>query len=261
MKQTEHEKVWNKIIMELGIDQHDFSKSPFHLDYTKVGNALKKLETTATVSKEMRIIFGETDNNRLPKFLIDNNLFHLPTSNQSRVIIKGNGSFSVPEILNTEREKFKPPFTLEAMKIGKSEGMYIDYAHASGILDDFLKQEHLILVTRGRKRLQEPIGYKVYGHQITTKGDTQIEVDAGYENENQLILIEAKGAEVKEQLIRQIYFPFRKWQAAVSKKVRNIYCSIDKSKKTISLYECEFADPDVYESIHITKSKKYIVSI
>ncbi|MDR0428918.1 MAG: hypothetical protein LBH58_00370 [Tannerellaceae bacterium] len=88
-------------------------------------------------------------------------------------------------------------------------------------------------------------------------GNSQIEIDGGYEGDNSLNLIEAKNYISDDFLIRQLYYPYRLWNSKVRKRVRPIFLTY--SNGIFHLREYEFIDTDLYNSIHLIKHKKYAV--
>ncbi len=69
-----------------------------------------------------------------------------------------------------------------------------------------------------------------------------IEIDAGYETNNSLVLIEAKNVIADGFLVRQLYYPFRLWKDKVNKKVRTIFMQYFNGM--FSLYEYTFKNPN-----------------
>ncbi len=91
---------------------------------------------------------------------------------------------------------------------------HLDYAYAAGMIEDFCQVGELFLTIRGRK-YTPPFSFKV-GTSTIHQQSVQTEVDAGYEGENNLVLIEGKNTGVNEVIIRQLYYPYRKWTEDIS---------------------------------------------
>jgi hypothetical protein len=83
----------------------------------------------------------------------------------------------------------------------------------------------------------------------------QTEVDAGYEGKNEVVLIEAKNAQTKNTIIRQLYYPFRQWSEHTKKDVRLLF--FEKRGDEYLIWQYEFTDKNDYNSIKLIKSKKY----
>jgi hypothetical protein len=65
----------------------------------------------------------------------------------------------------------------------------------------------------------------------------QIEVDAGFESANEVLLLEAKNKEIVDFNIRQLYFPYRTIEPQVSKKLRNFMVSREAGNLLFREYE------------------------
>ena len=75
-------------------------------------------------------------------------------------------------------------------------------------------------------------------------------------------MIEAKNTGVDEIIIRQMYYPFRKWSEDVSKEYDKPVIPVFFEKKGIEymFWMYEFADENDYNSIRLVKSARYIVT-
>jgi hypothetical protein len=85
----------------------------------------------------------------------------------------------------------------------------------------------------------------------------QIEIDAGYESAQSFTLVEAKNHFCDDFVIRQLYYPYRKWQAAITKRVRNLFLTY--SNGVFELREYEFLRLNDYNSIRLVQSKRYAI--
>ena len=61
----DRDDVWGKIITALAINEHDFSKAIFPIDYDTI-KGLDCLKNSKTTDKEIRNLFGDTDRSKLP---------------------------------------------------------------------------------------------------------------------------------------------------------------------------------------------------
>ena len=93
---------------------------------------------------------------------------------------------------------------------GKDAINYLLITHATSLIRTFMEDDNLVLTIRGRKRTPQ-FHFNVDEQEIVVDG-VQIEVDAGYESQKQVVLIEAKNAKTTNTIIRQLYYPFRQWQ-------------------------------------------------
>ena len=115
----------------------------------------------------------------------------------------------------------------------------------------------LVLTIRGRK-YTPPFSFKVGQQELSTES-VQTEVDAGYEGKNSIVLIEAKNSNATDTIIRQLYFPFRQWQANTKKKVYTLFFErrFIEGETIFYIWQYEFTDPNNYNSIHLVKSGRF----
>ena len=249
-KQTE--LCWNEIVKELKLKKHDFS-SPFYVKHKKIKKIVSKFADIPTNKKEIRILGSITKRENKPLFFKENNIFLLPPSNSEWVFLKGDGYFDPQYEVNSSLKKIKSDIKFDTF-FGDSEGRYIHQINAQGILNDFTKTKKSVFTISGRRRAK--FKYSAYGNNLEANG-VQIEVDAGFESRNEIILIEAKIGEVGSEIIRQIYFPFKFISGLSNKKIRNIFMVVSQDRKTLNLFEYVFKDIMVYESMQLVKSEKY----
>ncbi len=70
-----------------------------------------------------------------------------------------------------------------------------------------------------------------------------------------MVLVEAKNSGTQNVIIRQLYYPFRQWQAHTKKPVVTLF--FEKSNDTYSIWQFKFKDVENYNSIELVKSGKY----
>ena len=246
--------VWDEIVNQLNLREHDFS-SPFFVEHKKIKKIVSKFEDIPNNKKEIRILGSITQRENKPSFFMENNIFLLPSSNNEWVFLRGDGYFDPKYKIDSEAKQIKSEYELDTI-FGDSEGRYIHQINAQGILDDFTNVKKPIFTISGRRRAH--FKYNAYGIDLECKG-IQLEVDAGFESENEVILIEAKTGEVGSEIIRQIYFPYKYISGLTNKNIRNIFMVVSKDRKTVSLFEYIFEDSMVYESIKLVNSEKYFI--
>ena len=248
-------EIWEVIVKKTGLNKHNFSSCPFYVAHAEI----KKIVSTIKVPnnrKEIRILGYQATREQRPQYFIDNNLFLMPASNQEWVVIQGEGYIDIPEILSDPIPvNSKLDFEIESFSVGISEMQYLDFAFVHGITQQFLEDESIELTVRGRKRTPH-FNYFVKGVEVKCEG-VQTEVDAGYEGKDSLTLVEAKSSKIKNEIIRQLYFPYRKWLMDISKPVRNVFFQFEEDSKTLSFWEYGFEDYLKYDSIYLIKSEKY----
>jgi len=252
------EKSWNKIFSDYKILEHDFAKAPFPLSAEQIKKACQEFKDTG--EKEPRLLCKHDSRNSRPNVFKKNGLFLLPIKNGHYNIIKGEGYVDIHPI---EEETFvytsKLSFSLDTAKAGNSEMQHLDYAYATSLIRTFMEDDSLILTIRGRKYTPE-FEFRV-GKQKIKVSSVQTEVDAGYEGEKQVVLVEAKDSKATDVIIRQLYYPFRQWQKHTHKKVISLFFNKTFSKirgeKFYSIWQFEFEDKNDYNSIRLVKFGKY----
>lgn len=243
---------WETIFQKYKIDKHDFKDKPFYISAEQIKKATAHFKKTN--EKEVRILCKQDSREDRPDVFINSGLFILPVKNGDYAIIKGEGYFDIPPIESKSiKYNSKLTFKLDTPLIGNSEMQHLDFAYASSIIRTFLNDDSLVLTIRGRKYTPE-FSFRVGSQSINTES-VQTEVDAGYEGEQQVVLVEAKNSKTSNVIIRQLYYPFRQWQHYTKKKVKTIF--FEKRENFYSLWHFEFNDVDDYNSIKLINSSRY----
>lgn len=210
--------------------------------------------------REARLMTKFDHRSQLPKLFIDNSLSILPTSRGTYEI----GSFETFCDFNREDVEVTPidfPVFLESIdyKDITSEATAINCAFVSKILHDFTGETDLLPTVSGRMS-SSMFDFRINsgrGQFNVRVGNSQIEIDGGYEGNKSLNLIEAKNYISDDFLIRQLYYPYRLWNSKITKQVRPIFLTY--SNGIFHLREYEFTDTELYNSIQLVKHKKYAV--
>lgn len=249
---------WKKIFDDLKIAKHDFVKSPFYISADQIKKSCQNFEKTA--EKEVRILCKQDARKDRPAIFIENGLFLLPVRNGHYAIVKGEGYIDLPPI-NDDISVYdsRLEFCLETSKIGNSEMQHLDYAYASSLIRTFTNDPSLVLTIRGRKYTSSSGFNFNVGNQKIEVSSVQTEVDAGYEGKNQVVLVEAKNQQSSNVIIRQLYYPFRQWQATTRKKVMTLFFEKDHANSAYSIWQFEFTNPSDYNSIKLVRSGKFII--
>ena len=248
-------EIWEVIVNKTGLSKHNFSTGPFYVAHKEIKEIVSTINAPNN-RKEIRILGYQATREQRPQYFIDNNLFLMPASNQEWVVIQGEGYIDIPKI-NSDAipVKSKLDFEIESFSVGISEMQYLDFAFVHGITQQFLEDESIELTVRGRRRTPH-FNYFVNDVEVKCEG-VQTEVDAGYEGKNSLTLVEAKSSKIKNEIIRQMYFPYRKWLMDIKKPIRNVFFQFEEDSKTLSFWEYGFEDYLKYDSIFLIKSEKY----
>ena len=201
-----------------------------------------------------------------PQLFIDNHISILPLNRGNYVIgafnpfmTVGKNKQSLDSIEIRKLKERKPLTTITASRPESfiNETMGLNYAYAQGVIEDFIG-EPLTATIAGRQR------GGVWRYQIASKGNyleleannPQIEIDAGYEGNKNIVLVEAKNSLVSEFCLRQLYFPYRTWTQKTNKEVRSIFTTINSGE--FFLYEYVYPDTNIFEA-KCTRSVHYVI--
>ena len=246
--------VWAKIFEHYKMDAHNFDDSPFPISGKQIKDVSRHFDTTS--DREVRVLCKQDTRESRPAVFKQNGLFLLPTTNSGYVVVKGEGYIDIPAVTkSTELYLSKLDYKLDTSMIGDSEMQHVDFAYASSLIRSTLDDDSLVLTIRGRK--YTPTFTFHVGKSKIQASSVQTEVDAGYEGRNQVVLVEAKSANATNTIIRQLYYPFRQWQQATSKKIVSLFFA--KNGNEYSIWHFEFAEPDNYNSIYLVDSQKFII--
>ena len=230
-----------------------------------VVDAIKLKETT---QREPRLLTKIDEPDQLPEVLRKAGYSLLAITNGSYLLFKGSIFAAVPDC--PDRQEYQPrlDFALDTIGRGIGEAEYLDYAHNSGLLSEFTKSGKLYLTIRGRKRTKK-FDFAIGGSDIRINvNGVQIEVDAGYEGERDIVLVEVKIGNRNYFNIRQLYYPYRHFKQLVShKNIRTVFFAYDLGRATYSLQEFGFQNPELFDSIYpikccvysLVKPQKYAV--
>ena len=76
--------------------------------------------------------------------------------------------------------------------------------------------------------------------------------------EGVVVLVEAKNTKVKDTIIRQLYYPYRKWAKETGKRVIPMF--FEKNGDEYMFWMYEFTDPENYNSIRLIRSRRMRVT-
>lgn len=196
----------------------------------------------------------------LPTVFSENGLAILPNSRGTYII----GDFEAYAALETPDTVAKklPYLNLETLNPSTitSETLALNYAYATNALQDFIGEETLTPTVSGKMGSGE-FSFTIAGGKKPVEIQvrrSQIEIDAGYECGNSLILVEAKNHVSDTFLVRQLYYPYRAWSSRISKPVRNIYATWVNG--SLTLREYVFQNQYDYSSLELVKIARYVTS-
>lgn len=208
--------------------------------------------------REPRLMTKFDTKESLPK--IFNNMSILPNSRGTYLIGYFDTYEEFPPIEREIHHVYFPEYleTIDKDNIN-SEANAINAICISGILDDFLEDDEFLHTISG-KMSSGIFKFNIYDKKFKkyvniNVNNSQIEIDAGFENMNSICLIEAKNIVHDNFIVRQLYYPLRCWKNKVSKPIRTVFMIY--SNNIFRLIEYEFTDVNNYNSIRFIKQKNY----
>ncbi|MPM06370.1 hypothetical protein SDC9_52669 [bioreactor metagenome] len=249
MNDSRNDSAWEQLFKK-----HDILKVVSDSGYATIS------ATSINEFREARLMTKIDHKSQLPKPFAANKLSILPTSRGNYIIgaFETFCSFNNDDVAVT---KFEFPAFLESLdyKNISSEATAINCAFVSKILHDFTLEENLWPTVSGR------MGSSVFDFEINSAsgrfridvGNSQVEIDGGYEGDESLNLIEAKNYISDDFLVRQLYYPYKLWTGKINKRVRPIFLTY--SNGVFHLREYEFSDINHYNSLVLLKHKKYAI--
>jgi hypothetical protein len=201
MSQSKNDIAWEKIFEEYQI-----------LDNLNSSDRVLISSDNINEFREARLMTKFDHRSQLPKLFADNNLSILPVSRGKYVIgeIETFHDFTQDEV---EIKKVSFPTYLESLDRTHitGEATAINCAFISKIIHDFTEEENIFPTVNGR------MSSSVFDFQINSRqtslqinvNNAQIEIDAGYEGDNSLTLIEAKNDISDDFSVRQLFYPYK----------------------------------------------------
>ena len=179
--------------------------------------------------KEPRLMAKWDSSENLPSIFKKHNINILPTSRSEYVLSDFKLYEPIPELGEhvTEMQKVEIP-EYETIDIGNisSESNAINVLMLSKILDHFLNEDDNVVTFNGR------MGTGVFSFRVDSlRGapikvdvkNAQCEIDGGMENNNSVVILEAKNVVHPDFHVRQLYYPYRLWDNKVNKNIRLVF--------------------------------------
>ncbi|NES79367.1 MULTISPECIES: type II restriction enzyme [Okeania] len=227
-------------------------------------NGLFKIEASQiNQERESRLMAKFDHVVNLPEIFKENCLSILPISRSQYII--GHFNIHLPVKYNSKFESIPWQFPREIETIDYtnlySESSALLCVFNIGIIDDLVNSKTKFTVS-GRMStgtfdfyIKNSINNQSYSINVA---NSQCEIDAGFETDDRLILIEAKNYKVEDFLIRQLYYPYRLWSKKISKRVVPVLMTY--SNDIFSFFIYEFVDISDYNSITLVENKNYVIA-
>ena len=249
-RETTANQAWQKLIEKYNI----FNK------IEKYGTVVIKASQIKEF-REPRLMAKWDSSEVLPKIFKDNKINILPISRSAYVLGNFNLYQPIGEFLG-QHQKIKymnmPPLeSIDAENIN-SEAIALNVMLISGILNDFLSVEKNIATFNGRMGTGDfkfyVDGFRGEKNNIFVS-NAQCEIDGGFENDESVVILEAKNITYTDFNIRQLYYPYRLWSERVKKPIRLIFSLY--SNLIFHLFEYRFVEKNNYSSIVLLNQKNY----
>ena len=224
---------------------------------------LTKQDIEQVTGNELRLMAKVDFSVDLPKALQKHGYFILPVKNGEYVLVRGGGYHTL-EKLKEPPTVFRPQldFELETLDVGDSETQHLDYSYQIGLIEHFAGTRGLRQTIRNRKRMPAIEFYVGKVGPVRVSQGVQVEVDSGCEGKDEIILIEAKTGNPKDFIVRQLFYPYRKWRLEIPRKKTRpwFFCSQEISgKRLYKFWEYEFADDGQYQSLQLKRGESFLV--
>ena len=149
-----------------------------------------------------------------------------------------------------------PSFDTFPLNRAFSESQAIDFAFVSSLLQHFCQCQTLHLSVRGRLSSGEfDLKLPDFGNKIDVS-NVQIEVDSGYENDDQIVLLEAKIGRRSDFHIRQLVYPYRQWSARTRKRIRPVFLTYSNGQYVLT----EFAIGETYGELEVVSNRAFTIN-
>lgn len=139
---------------------------------------------------------------------------------------------------------------------------HLDYSYNTGLLEHFAGVTGLRVTIRGRKRMPA-IEFRIGKlGPLQVSAGVQIEVDLGCEGRSDIVLTEAKVGQPKDFIIRQLFYPYRKWRREIPTKriLPLFFCATEVSgRRLYHFWQYDFEDDAQYLSLHFKRGETFFI--
>ncbi|NET05859.1 MAG: translation elongation factor [Symploca sp. SIO2B6] len=249
-KKTKNDIAWETLFEKYQILEQVSKHGLFEID-----------SSTINQERESRLMAKFDHYVNLPAIFKENKLSILPISRSRYVIGNFDTHLKVEYDNNIEEISVDFPEHIESIDYSNlySENSALNCAFNAGVIGD-LVDEPVSYTISGRMstgNFSFSIKNLVTGTSTINVKNSQCEIDAGFESENYLIIVEAKNYAVDDFLIRQLYYPYRLWSSKVSKQVVPVLMTY--SNDVFSFFIYKFKNDYDYNSAFLLKQQNYVI--
>lgn len=245
MSQTsKFHQAWDKIFQEK------------QLDTTRKVHFISAAEIKAISGEEPRLMTKYDTQKALPPILAKHGYFILPLSRREYALVRGKGYHAFEPQQEVKNHHSRLPFSLVTMHRNSSEMQYLDYCHLSGLVEKVINKGPLYQSIRGREGSGD-FSFSVGNIPLQVKG-AQIEIDGGFEGENCIVLFEAKTKQSDNFLIRQLYYPFKRFEALhTGKEIIPVFFTYNPQDETYNFWVYRVRQAALYGSLELVRQASY----
>lgn len=249
-EKTKNDLAWERLFEKYNIIEEVSRKGLFEIESSQINQV-----------RESRLMAKFDHRVNLPLIFRENQLSILPISRSKYVIGNFATHFTVENNGDIEDIPVNFPEEIESIDYTNlySESSALNCAFNAHIIDDLIgeKVSHTLSGRMSTGSFTFHINNLVKGTTLISVNNSQCEIDAGFESESFLVLIEAKNYSVDDFLIRQLYYPYRLWSGKINKIVIPILMIY--SNDVFSFFIYKFENDLDYNSLRLLEQKNYII--
>jgi hypothetical protein len=245
-----YETAWEKIVADRVDTRRDLA-------------VVTKADIESVTGNELRLMAKMDSSTDVPAALRRHGYFLLPIKNGEYLLVRGNG-FHALENLPEPPTVYRPQldFDLMTLNVGDSEMQHLDYCYNIGLFEKFAGVTGLRQTIRGRKRMPAIEFSAGNLGPIRVQSGVQVEVDSGCEGRDDIVLIEGKSGQPTDFIVRQLFYPYRKWRHEIpQKQIRPwFFCSHEVAgRRLYRFWEYFFADDAQYQSLGLRRGEAFFI--
>lgn len=262
-KDRKIDKNWNEIFNFYDIVEQVNKNGLFYITSKEINDFIYKKGSRVDARNMTKFDFVKS----LPDIFRNNDLSILPVSRGKYVIGKFKAYTEIENIekeFRKDRKEISFPNWIESLdyEVITSESAVVNVAYISGMIKEIFGVDHLVETVSGRMSSK---GFDFFisdiesdqSHKINVE-NSQIEIDAGFETEDSLILVEVKNNETETFITRQLYYPYRLWLSKINKKIIPVFLQYSDGVYNFSIYT--FSNPNDYSSIELVDRYNFLVA-
>ena len=233
-----------------------------YVDISKDINLIHTNQIKNRSRKDLRLMTKFDSYNSQPEIFKRHGYFILPMKNRGNfALVRGEGFEKLEDIENDPSIYVsRLGEQLVSLSKGQGESRYIDTAYYTGLIEEFLGIRGLYLTIRGRQYCNS-FSFMVGNVGPINVESVQMEVDAGFENLDNLVLMEAKVGNPEDFNIRQLFYPYRHWLINVKNKRFNLlFFTFNPKDDTYSFWRYDFEDEFHYNSIKLREKSSFKIT-